>query len=316
MYCLSFINVSRKTAVVALVAAVALLTSCGGFNKIAKCPDYLLRYEAAKQYYADGKYTKAVVLLQDVISVMKGTAQGEESLYLLGMSAYKGHDYEAAANFLKKYYETYTNGIYTEDARYYNAMALYRGTPETKLDQTETYEAISAFQSLLENYPTTSYREEAQDMIFKLQDKLVEKEYLSAKTYFDLGNYFGNCNFGGNNYQACIITAENAMRDYPYSKRREDFAIMLLRAKYLLAAHSIDARKQERLDAATEEYYAFANEFPESQYMPEAKKIFSLTQKKETTSGPAPAVDKKKEAEPAAEADSQAKENADKQEKK
>ena len=94
-------------------------------------------------------------------------------------------------------------------------------------------------------------------MIFKLQDKLVEKEYLNAKTYYDLGSYFYNCSFGGNNYEACIITAENAMRDYPYSKRREDFAIMLLRAKYLLATHSVEARKQERMDAAKEEYYAF-----------------------------------------------------------
>ncbi len=88
-------------------------------------------------------------------------------------------------------------------------------------------------------------------MIFKLQDKLVEKNLVGS-----------NCNFGGNNYQACIITAENAMRDYPYSKRREDFAIMLLRVKYLLAVHSVESRKGERLDAAAEEYYAFANEFP------------------------------------------------------
>ena len=132
--------------------------------------------EAAKQYYADGKYTRAVVLLQDVISVLKGTDKGEESLYLLGISAYKARDYEAAANFLKKYYETYTNGLYTQDARFYNAMALYKNTPEPKLDQTETYEAVTAFQNLLEIFPQSIYAKESQDMIFKLQDKPVEKE--------------------------------------------------------------------------------------------------------------------------------------------
>lgn len=263
------------------VFSLLLFASCGEFNNIVKSADYLYRYEAAKQYYADGKYSRAVVLLQDVISVLKGTDKGEESLYLLGMSAYKAGDYEAAANFLKKYYETYNNGLYTQDARFYNAMALYNNTPEPKLDQTETYEAVTAFQNMLEIYPQCVYAKEAQDMIFKLQDKLVEKEYLSAKTYFDLGSYFGNCNFGGNNYQACIITAENAMRDFPYSKRREDFAIMLLRAKYLLATHSVELRKRERLDAAVEEYYAFANEFPESKYLPEAKNIFDKAKKKD-----------------------------------
>ncbi len=265
------------------VFSLLLFASCGEFNNIMKSADYLYRYEAAKQYYADGKYSRAVVLLQDVISVLKGTDKGEESLYLLGMSAYKAGDYEAAANFLKKYYETYTNGLYTQDARFYNAMALYNNTPEPKLDQTETYEAVTAFQNMLEIYPQCVYAKEAQDMIFKLQDKLVEKEYLSAKTYYDLGSYFGNCNFGGNNYQACIITTENAMRDFPYSKRREDFAIMLLRAKYQLAAHSVELRKRERLDAAVEEYYAFANEFPESKYLPEAKNIFDKAKKKDAS---------------------------------
>ena len=265
------------------VFSLLLFASCGEFNNIVKSADYLYRYEAAKQYYADGKYSRAVVLLQDVISVLKGTDKGEESLYLLGMSAYKARDYEAAANFLKKYYETYTNGLYTQDARFYNAMALYKNTPEPKLDQTETYEAVTAFQNMLEIYPQCIYAKEAQDMIFKLQDKLVEKEFLSAKTYYDLGSYFGNCNFGGNNYQACIITTENAMRDFPYSKRREDFAIMLLRAKYQLATHSVESRKRERLDAAVEEYYAFANEFPESKYLSEAKNIFDKAKKKDAS---------------------------------
>lgn len=273
----------NKNIFVMAVFSLLLFASCGEFNNIVKSADYLYRYEAAKQYYADGKYSRAVVLLQDVISVLKGTDKGEESLYLLGMSAYKARDYEAAANFLKKYYETYTNGLYTQDARFYNAMALYKNTPEPKLDQTETYEAVTAFQNMLEIYPQCIYAKEAQDMIFKLQDKLVEKEYLSAKTYYDLGSYFGNCNFGGNNYQACIITTENAMRDFPYSKRREDFAIMLLRAKYLLAAHSVESRKRERLDAAVEEYYAFANEFPESKYLPEAKSIFDKAKKKDAS---------------------------------
>lgn len=268
-----------KNILVALILGMTLLTSCGGkYNALLRSGDYLYRYEAAKQYYADGKYTRAVVLLQDVIAVLKGTDRGEESLYLLGVAAYKAHDYEAAANFFKKYYETYTSGVYTEDARFYNGMALYYETPEPKLDQTETYEAITAFQNMLEIFPQSRYTTKAQDMIFKLQDKLIEKEYLSAKTYYDLGSYFGNCSFGGSNYQACIITCENAMRDYPYSNRREDFAIMNLRSKYLLAVNSIESKRRERLDAASEEYFAFAGEFPDSKYMDEAKRIYSKTQ--------------------------------------
>lgn len=280
LHLINYVNMRNSNSGLFLGVVISLLLySCGDYNKIMKA-DYSYRYEAAKQYYADGQYTKAVVLLQDVISILKGTDKGEESLFLLGMSAYKARDYEASGNFFKKYFQTYTKGLYTEDARYYNAMSLYNSIPEPKLDQTGTYEAVTAFQNLLDLYPTGIYAKESQDKIFKLQDRLVEKEYLSAKTYFDLGSYFGNCSYGGSNYEACIITAENALREYPYTSRREEFAIMILRAKYQLALHSIKAKELERMEATTEEYYAFANEFPESKYLDEAKAIFDNATKR------------------------------------
>ncbi len=158
-------------------------------------------------------------------------------------------------------------------------MSLYKNIPEFKLDQTPTYEAVPEFQGYLEFYPAGHFSSQAQDLIFKLQDILVEKEYLSAKLYYDLGSYFGNCTNGGSNYQACIVTAENAIKDYPYTSHREDFAILILRAKFELAAQSIEAKKEERLHNAIDEYYGFTNEYPESKYMKEANALFKKAQK-------------------------------------
>jgi outer membrane protein assembly factor BamD len=134
--------------------------------------------------------------------------------------------------------------------------------------------AIGEFQSFLDNYPETPLKTQTQQMIFELQDKLIEKEYLSAKMYYDLGNYFGNCTSGGSNFQACIVTSQNALKDYPYGKRREDFAMLVLRAKYGLAQQSIETRKVERFRETIDEYYGFVNDYPESKYLKEAKKIF------------------------------------------
>lgn len=256
-----------------------LLASCGNYTKIMQSADFEYKYEMAKQYYADGKYTRAVVLLQEVISVMKGTERGEESLYLLGMSAYMGNDCESAASFFKKYYQTYPKGLYTVDARFYCGKALYLLTPEPKLDQTETQAAMTELQNFIEFYPSSSYVPEAQQLLFKLQDKLLEKEYLAAKMYYDMGTYFGNCSFGGSNYQACIVTAQNALRDYPYSTRREELSIMVLRAKYGLAHQSIESKKEERLSSAVDEYYGFTSEYPESKYLSEAKNLFEKANK-------------------------------------
>ena len=250
------------------------LISCGNYNKLQKTNNYDYKYEAAKQYYFEGQYNRASLFLQDVIATFKGTNKGEESLFLSGMSSYKARNYNAAMSFFRKYYQSYPRGLYTEKAHFYCGMSLYKNIPEVKLDQSATYEAISEFQEFLELYPGSVLSAEVQEIIFKLQDRLVEKEYLSAKLYYDLGSYFLNCSNGGSNYQACIVTAENAIKDFPYTSRRDDFAILILRAKFELAAQSIESKKEERYHNAIDEYYGFTNEYPESKYMKEANELF------------------------------------------
>ena len=254
-------------------------TSCGDYNLVVKSTDYEYKYEAAKQFYAEGQYNRAATLMQDVIMALKGTDKGEESLFMTGMSNLYARNYEAATSYFRKYYETYPRGIFTEEARFYCGKALYENTPEPKLDQTATYEAVSEFQNFLELYPESPLRDRAQNMIFALQDKLVEKEYLSAKLYYDLGTYFGNCTTGGSNYQACIVTAQNAIKDYPYTTRREEFAILILKAKFELAENSVAAKKEERYHDAIDEYYGFTNEYPESKYMKTAQDLFMKAKK-------------------------------------
>ncbi len=260
-----------------LSIVIICTTACTDYNQVLKTQDYEYKYEAAKACYAEGYYNRAATLLQDVLSVLKGTDQGEESLYLAGLSNMKAHNYEAASTIFKKYYQTYPRGKYVEEARFNCGKSLYQLTPEPKLDQTDTFNAVTEFQNFIELFPESKLRPAAQNMIFKLQDKLVEKEYLSAKLYYDLGAYIGN---GANgNYGACIVTAENAIKDYPYTSRREDFAILILRAKFQLAQFSVEGKKEERYHNAIDEYYGFVTEFPESKYMKEAQGLFAKAKK-------------------------------------
>lgn len=269
----------KQAFLYAACVATLLFTSCGDYVKVQKTTDYDYRYEAAKQYYAEGEYNRAALFLQEMVTGLKGTDKGEESLFLLGMSSYKSRNYDAATAYFRKYYETYPEGVYTEKAHFYCGMSLFNNVPEIKLDQTATLEASSEFQQFLELYPNSVFSDMAQANIFKLQDRLVEKEYLSAKLYYDLGSYFGNCTNGGSNYQACIVTAENAIKDFPYMTRREDFAILILRAKFELAAQSVESKKEERYHNAIDEYYGFTNEYPESKYLKEAEELFNKAKK-------------------------------------
>jgi len=262
------------------IIAVFVLASCGEYNKLAKSTDYEYKYEAAKEYFAEGSFNKASVLLEELITFMKGTDKAEESLYMLAMSYYNDGDFQSASTTFNTYVSTYPRGTYAEYARFYSGKALYNDTPEARLDQTSTTNAIQTLQNFLEFYPNSRLKGQAQEMIYALQDKLVEKEYFSAKQYYNMGDYFGNCAYGGNNYQAAIITAENALKDYPYSKYREDLSLLVLRSKYNMARQSIDTKITERFRDAIDEYYGFKNEFPESKHLKEAEKIFEESSKK------------------------------------
>lgn len=258
------------------LCSAGVLTSCGEYNKVLKCTDYEYKYEAAKSYFAQGQNTKAATLLEDLITILKGTSSGEESLYMLSMAYYNQGDYVTAAQYLNTYYTTYPRGKYTEQARFNAGRALYLDTPEPRLDQSSTVKAIQELQMFMEYFPRSERKDEAQNMIFELQDKLVEKDYLSAKLYYDLGDYTGNSSYSttGNNYLAAIVTAQNILKDYPYTKLREDISILILRARYDMAKASVDEKKEERMRDTIDEYYAFINEFPESKYLAEAEKMF------------------------------------------
>ena len=218
-----------------------------------------------------GKYSKSCTLVEDVMMQLKGTPQGDESLYLIASGYYKRGDYDLAATYFKQYYTSYPNGRLAELARLQSGRSLYMASPEARLDQTDSYHAIQELQIFLEYYPNSRYKEECNTMIYALQDKLADKELESVKLYYNLGTYLGN------NYQSCIITAQNALKNYPYSKLREDFSIYILRARYQMALNSIEERLVDRFRETQDECYSFKNEYPTSAYNKEVSKILERT---------------------------------------
>ena len=270
----------KKYIIIALVSG-SVLTSCGEYNKVLKSTDYEYKYEAAKSYFGKGQNTKAAAILEELITILKGTDKAEESLYMLGMTYYNQGDFITASHYFSTYYNTYPRGTYTEQVRFYSGKALFLDTPEPRLDQSSTYKAIQELQMFMEYFPASNRHQEAQQMIFDLQDKLVMKDYMAARLYYDLGSYTGNSSYSttGNNYLACIVTAQNALKDYPYTKLREDISILLLRAKYDMAKESVEEKKEERMRDAIDEYYAFKNEFPESKYIKEVENIYKDAKK-------------------------------------
>jgi len=252
---------------------LVLLTACNEYNKVLKSADIDTKYEYAKMYYDQKKYSRAVALLEDVVPMYRGTEQAEDALYLLAMSYFNIRDYLSSGEYFARYCNSYPRGKYAEEARFKLAYGDYKASPDARLDQATTHTAIKELDSFIETYPNSVLADSATMMRYELSDKLCYKEYLSAKLYLDLGTYMGN------NYEAAVITARNAQNDYPYSKYREDLAYIILRAQYEAAMVSVEEKKEERLRAASDEYFTFTNDYPDGKYAKEVKKMFAKINK-------------------------------------
>jgi len=205
---------------------------------------------------------------------MKGTAEAEESLYLLAQSHYNSRDYYSATQTFTTYYNTYPKGVYAEPALFYSAYGMYLDSPDPRLDQTKTYTAIVEFQKYIERYPQTERAGQAKNYLFELQEKLAYKELLAAQLYLNLGNYMGN------NYESAVVTAREAMKSYPYSKYMEDYQITVLRARYEYAQRSTLLTQPERYRMVVDEYFNYKNSFPEGKYIAEADGYYREAQSK------------------------------------
>lgn len=252
----------------AVLMLAVFLVGCSEYSRVLKSRDVDLKYNYAKQAYADGKYVQSATLLTDLITPLKGSARGEEALYLLGMSYYMNKDYLNSGVYLKSYYNRYPKGLFAEDARYYCGYGYYLDSPDPQLDQTETLKGIEELQGFLDYYPKSDKSTSAQSAIFELQDKLTLKELQNAELYYNLGTYMGN------NYESCVIVADNALRTYPYTKYKEDLEFLKLKAKYQQARQSVEEKQSDRYRDVIDEYYSFINNFPDTDNRKEADSMF------------------------------------------
>lgn len=249
------------------------MSSCTEYTKVMKSRDVDYKFEYAKRAYESKKYVQASTVLNDIYTPLRGTAKGEEALFLLAMSYYGNEDYANANVFFKTYCQRYPKGKFAELSQFYSGYGFYLDSPDAQLDQTYTVKAIEELQNFLEKFPKSEKVPEAQKAIFEMQDKLTLKELQNAQLYYNLGNFMGN------NYESAVIVSQNALKDYPYSKYREEFEFLILKSKFQQARNSIAEKMAERYNDVVDEYYSFINNYPESKHTKEANTIFKIAEK-------------------------------------
>lgn len=255
------------------ILAGLLLASCGEYQKVLKSSDNNYKFEYAKKAFDRRQYAQASTILADLVNIFKTNDKAEETLYLLALSYYENKDYVNSAAYFHNYYTRYPKGKYAELARYYCGYSYFIDSPEAQLDQSVTLKAIKELQSFIEYFPTSDKVAIAQAAIFELQDKLTLKELQNAQLYYNLGTYMGN------NYQSAIIVAQNAIKDYPYSKYKEELEMIVLKSRYQEAVQSVEEKKADRFREVVDEYYSFINNYPDGENRREADNIYKIASK-------------------------------------
>jgi outer membrane protein assembly factor BamD len=162
----------------------------------------------------------------------------------------------------------YPFGINAEEANFMAALCDYNMSPKAELDQTNTLNAIEGFTIFINKFPVSGRVEESRQLITVLEDRLVEKSYLSAKLYYEMSQY-----------KAAVVALDNSLKEYPDTKYREEMMYLKLNSVFLYAEKSIAERQKERYQTALDEYYSFKEEFPESVYNEKVTKIYDITAK-------------------------------------
>lgn len=262
-----------RLRILIVLGVVMALASCSTYSKIQKSEDAEKKLQMGKNYFLEKKYTKSITLFESVVSSFRGTPQAEELLFLLANSYLQTKDYLSASEYFDTYIRNFPRGKFAEESHFLIAYCYYLDSPDVRLDQTATENAIFSFSEYIELYPAGNRVDDSFRYINEMENKLAYKEYLAAELYYNLGLY------GGNNYRACVITAENLLKEYPDCPYREQAVFLILKAKHKEAILSIEDKKYDRFSEVVDEYYRYANEFPNGKFIKEANRMFKEARK-------------------------------------
>lgn len=246
-----------------LIIAISVV-GCSKFRKIQKSGDWKVKYDAAMEYYENEDYHRATILFEDILPIIRGTAEAELGNFYLAYCYYYQKQYILSAHHFDEFVKIFGRSEYVMEAQYMHAYSLYLQSPDYELDQTVTYEAIAAMQLFINRYPTSEYASQADAIIDELQQKLEKKAYEQCKLYYKLRRY-----------KSALVVYDNFKDDYPDSGYQEEVAFMKIETAHDYATESIPSKQEERFRQATEYYLEFLNKYPNSKFLKEAERIYA-----------------------------------------
>ena len=251
-----------------IVAIVAFASCKSQYEILLNSNDADLKYEAAFDYFNNGKFSKAASLFESLSVLTNGTERDDTVRYYWGLSNYKFRDYYTAETNFDQFIQSYPRSPFTSEARYLRLDCLYRQTLRYELDQTPTYTAINAISEYIIEFPSTTHMLQCNDMLVELNERLDKKAYEAAKLYYRMEDYL-----------AARIAFRNVLKEDADNIYREDILYYIAMSSYKYAHQSVQAKQKERYLSFVDDYLNFIGEIPESHYRKELDMVYNKAQK-------------------------------------
>ena len=251
-----------------IVAIIAFASCKSQYEILLNSNDADLKYEAAFDYFNNGKFSKAASLFESLSVLTNGTERDDTVRYYWGLSNYKFRDYYTAETNFDQFIQSYPRSPFTSEARYLRLDCLYRQTLRYELDQTPTYTAINAISEYIIEFPSTTHMQQCNDMLVELNERLDKKAYEAAKLYYRMEDYL-----------AARIAFRNVLKEDADNIYREDILYYIAMSSYKYAHQSVQAKQKERYLSFVDDYLNFIGEIPESHYRKELDMVYNKAQK-------------------------------------
>lgn len=243
------------------------LSSCNKYSKVMKSKDVAYKLTMADKYYDEKKYQQAQQLYEELYPVYKGTDKFEELYYRDAYCFYYLKNYRDAENFFKGFLEVFPNSAKAEEVDFMHAICFYKQVPKVDLDQTNTAKSIGVMQTFINTHPGSTRIAEANTIIDQCRERLENKELRAADLYYKVGQY-----------RAAALTYAGLLNTYPESKSGDLYKYNIVKSYYRFAKLSIVDKQPERYEKVINEYQDFADRFPNSPYLDDAKELSNLSQ--------------------------------------
>ena len=247
---------------VLFILFILTFSSCSNYQKLLKSDNFDLKFETALSYFNESKYSRALVLFEDILSEFKGSNRSEDIYYYYTYSLFYLGDYTSAAYHFNNFSKTFFSSTKVEEMSFMSAKCYYLDTPPSHYDQSNTFEAIKQLELFTSNYPDSENITEAENLISKLNLILEEKEFNIAYSYFKTSKF-----------NSAIYAFNNFIESYPNSSFLEEVFYCQTKSYFELAKNSIEEKKDLRTKEFIFAFQDFSLTYPNSKYLIELKKL-------------------------------------------